>query len=87
MNPDDHKFSAPIDSEILTSTELFDITGRARKDQQIAWLRSSGWKFVTNALGAPIVGRWYARMKLAGVDFTEPQLKVPAGMPDFSKAR
>lgn len=77
----------PISSEVLTSIELSEITGRARKDQQIAWLRLYKWTYALTAAGVPIAGRWYARMKLAGIDFTEPHLKKVAGAPDFSKAR
>jgi len=75
-----------INSEYLTVDELAGISGRARKDDQIAWLVAKGWRHTVNAAGAPIVGRWYARMKLAGVDLAESLSQQPV-MPDFSKAR
>jgi hypothetical protein len=80
------ELSTPIETEILTSDELGEITGRARKDQQIVWLRSYGWKYSMNAAGSPIVGRWYARMKLAGVELAD-SFTSQSVMPDFSKAR
>ena len=57
----------PIQSEILTPAELADITGCKTKDKQIEWLTTHGWSFFRNAGGRPIVGRYYARMALAGV--------------------
>lgn len=80
------QISMQIETEILSVEEIVEITGRARKEGQIAWLLAKGWKHSTNAAGVPIVGRWYARMKLAGVELSEafsPQIAPP----DFSKAR
>jgi hypothetical protein len=80
------QLSTPIQSEILSPAELTDISGRSRKDDQITWLRANGWQHAVNAAGHPIVGRWYARMKLAGVELSEtftPQI----AMPDFSKVK
>lgn len=75
----------PIESEILSPDELAGLCGRTRKDDQRTWLNAQGWNYLTNAAGAPIVGRWYARLKMAGVD-----MKIAAPIstaPDFSKAR
>jgi hypothetical protein len=80
------QLNMPIDSEILSPAEVAQITGHARKDKQIAWLRACGWKFFLNAAGAPIIGRWYARLKLAGVELSE-TISPQVSMPDFSKAR
>lgn len=80
------QFSTPIESEILTDDELKSISGRAHKDAQIGWLRANGWKFATSAVGSPIVGRWYARMKLAGVELSD-AVSPKVITPDFSKAR
>lgn len=78
------QISTPIETEILSADELKGISGRAYKDDQIAWLKAKGWKHDTNAAGAPIVGRWYARMKLAGVELSE-TFSPTVAMPDFSK--
>ena len=79
---------SPVESEILTPDELTEISGRARKDNQRRWLVDNGWKYITNAAGAPIVGRWYARMKMAGVDLSAAVVGPAARVaPDFSKVR
>jgi hypothetical protein len=77
----------PIDNVILTTDELIAISGREQKSGQVEWLASNGWTFAKTAAGMPIVGRWYAHMKMAGVDTS--MLAGPAAktMPDFSKAR
>ena len=80
------QISTPVESEILTQAELVELSGRSRKDAQIAWLRLAGWKFTVNAVEAPIVGRWYARMKLAGVDLSAAATPLRVA-PDFSKVR
>ncbi|QRY82453.1 DUF4224 domain-containing protein [Pseudomonas sp. PDNC002] len=33
----------------------------------MAWLKANGWVYEVYAAGRPIVGRIYARLKLAGV--------------------
>ncbi|MBO9685650.1 MAG: DUF4224 domain-containing protein [Mitsuaria chitosanitabida] len=59
------------DSLTLTGEELADLTGAARRDLQLEWLRSNGWRFVTTRAGDPRVGRLYANLKLAGVELRE----------------
>lgn len=54
-------------SEFLTADELAGITGRKHTVHQREWLDRNGWAYVRNAAGKPIVGRWYARQKLAGI--------------------
>ena len=61
-------FALPIDSETLTGEELQQISGCARRNDQISWLDSAGWTYVRNRAGEPIVGRMYARLKLAGIN-------------------
>lgn len=58
----------PIGSEILQHNDLCKLTGKMASKQQITWLTENGWKFHISALGSPIVGTWYARMKLAGIE-------------------
>lgn len=80
------QLNVSLETEILAPEEIGEISGRARKDDQMAWLRLNGWKFSINATGQPIVGRLYARMKLAGIELSDaftPQL----AQPDFSKVR
>jgi hypothetical protein len=75
----------PLETETLVPEEVASITGRARRDQQIAWLTLNRWQFCTNAAGNPIVGRFYTRLKLAGVELSS--VAQISGMPDFSKVR
>lgn len=72
-----------IDSETLTADELVEITGYKHAAHQKDWLDRNGWAYVVNGAGRPIVGRWFARMRLAGVTPT-PGGDEPAWKPDFS---
>ena len=71
-----------LQSETLAHDELADITGCVRYGGQIAWLYENGWKHHYSRSGAPIVGRWYARMKLAGI--TPQADNAEAWAPDFA---
>ena len=76
-------FEFPIASETLTPEELFAITGCVRRGEQIEWLNRNNWTFHKNKSGDPIVGRLYARLKMAGI--TPSVLTSSAGWsPDFS---
>lgn len=57
----------PLSSETLTDDELALITGYQIPSKQIQWLTQNHWEFVLTGARRPIVGRVYARMKLAGV--------------------
>lgn len=74
-----------IQDEVLDEAELVHITGRHFKKDQIAWLEEQHWVYVKNASDAPIVGRMYARFKLAGIELKDATVVV--AKPDFSKAR
>jgi hypothetical protein len=75
-------FQLTLETETLTCEELQAITGCARKGDQIAWLETEGWNFFRNRGGDPVVGRLYARLKLAGLS---PTGEVGSGqMPNFS---
>lgn len=65
-------FEMPIESETLATEELVPITGCHRRGDQVQWLTINGWQFHVNKAGEPVVGRMYARLKLAGIN--------PAGM-------
>jgi hypothetical protein len=54
-------------SEFLSSDELASMIGAPSARKQIRWLAEHGWKYELNAARRPIVGRVYARLKLAGV--------------------
>jgi hypothetical protein len=60
-------FDFSIESETLSTEELRAITGTARCDGQIRWLRQHRWPHVLNAAERPVVGRYCARCLLAGI--------------------
>lgn len=69
-------------TEFLTSDEVAELSGYKHIAMQKEWLDRNGWKYVTNAAGRPIVGRYFARMQLAGVSCQN--ANAPAWKPDFS---
>lgn len=76
-------FEMPITSETLDQDELTRITGYANKSGQNEWLSRNGWQFHKNRSDEPIVGRMYARLKMAGI--TPAALTTSGGwIPDFS---
>jgi len=56
-----------LQSETLTDEELATITGYQIPSKHIQWLTNNHWEFVLTGARRPIVGRVYARMKLAGI--------------------
>lgn len=79
-------FEMSLPSETLTCEEIQQITGCSRRGDQVAWLQAAGWTYVTNRAGEPIVGRLYARLRLAGI--TPSALMATGGWsPDFSTLR
>lgn len=79
-------FELSITSETLDDEEIGKITGAARKSDQIHWLDKNGWIFHKNRSGDPIVGRLYARLKLAGIN--PGALATQGGwVPDFSQVK
>ncbi len=74
-------------SQILLPEELAGITGAHRKGDQIEWFASNGWVFHRNKAGEPIVGRMYARLRMAGVNPTMMGQTQGPELPDFSKVR
>jgi len=54
--------------ELLTEAELASITGYRRPREQQRWLDAERWRYALSGAGRPIVGRFYARLKLAGLN-------------------
>ena len=48
----------------LTPDEVQRLTGYARSNAQIRWLRKNGWRFTVNALKEPIVAVAESERKL-----------------------
>lgn len=61
-------FEMPIPSETLEPEEIAKISGCARSGDQVEWLKKNGWVFFLNRAGVPIIGRLYARLKMAGIN-------------------
>jgi len=57
--------------ELLTEDEIAAITGYLTPSRQIQWLASNGWSHVLSGARRPVVGRVYARLKLAGLKASE----------------
>lgn len=55
-----------MSSLFLTGDEVFDLTGYRLAKYQVAWLRRRGWRFETNAAGAPRIARAYFERKMVG---------------------
>lgn len=62
-----HRMDLDVQSETLAEEELATITGYQIPSRQIHWLNMNGWQYVLTGARRPIVGRVYARLKLAGV--------------------
>ncbi|THG87064.1 DUF4224 domain-containing protein [Pseudomonas sp. A-1] len=57
----------PMESEILSDQELAEITGYSMPSKQREWLDVERWVYHKNRAGHPVVGRVYARMRMAGI--------------------
>lgn len=76
-------FEFPLASETLSADEIAGITGCSRSSGQIEWLVTNGWTYHTTRAGAPVIGRLYARLRLAGI--TPAAIATSGGwVPDFS---
>lgn len=71
-------------SEILDDDEVATITGFKLPKRQLAWLDENGWKYHRNGAGRPVVGRAYARLKMAGINPAKPSTKEAWSL-DLSK--
>jgi len=81
-------FEMQLPSETLSADEISEISGCRRQNDQIEWLSNNGWLFIRNRAGAPIIGRLYARLKLAGINPAQLAAPETSGwQPDFSKVR
>lgn len=79
-------FEFPLASETLSVDEVAGITGCSRRGDQVEWLTCNGWTFHKNKAGEPIVGRLYARLRMAGI--TPATMSTTGGwVPDFSRVR
>ena len=56
-----------LPSETLTEDELASITGYKIPSCHRQWLQRTAWEHVLTGAQRPVVGRVYARLKLAGL--------------------
>lgn len=66
-------------SETLSEDELATITGYKTPSFQRQWLTRNAWEYVLTGARRPVVGRVYARLKLAGVNHQQPMLSLKPG--------
>jgi Domain of unknown function (DUF4224) len=76
-------FELPKTTLTLSQDELHQITGSARRADQVKWLCDNNWAHHKTKAGDPVVGSLYASMRLAGI---EPAILAVSGgwSPDFS---
>lgn len=74
-----------IQTETLAEEELATISGYQTPSKQIQWLTDNHWEFVLTGARRPIVGRMYARMKLAGIQPFTVKAVAEAWTLDLSK--
>ena len=78
-------FELVINSEILSPEELIAITGSTLKAHQVQWLEKNAWVFFKNRGGDPIVGTFYTRLQLSGIN-PKSFATSEAWTPDFTRA-
>ncbi|MCD2163831.1 DUF4224 domain-containing protein [Comamonas koreensis] len=71
------------ETEFLNAEELLEVTGYKTASMQRDWLNRNGWQYAVNGAGRPVVGRWFARLRLAGVQPTAHGLQQ-SGKPNFA---
>lgn len=54
-------------TEFLTDDEIQELTGSKQLKQQMDWLNGKQWEYAINRQNKVKIGRWYARIKMAGV--------------------
>ncbi|AKV08486.1 hypothetical protein B723_19630 [Pseudomonas fluorescens NCIMB 11764] len=74
-----------LSSETLTEDELTVITGYKAPSCQRQWLQRNAWNHVLTAAQRPVVGRVYARLKLAGVTPSETNAVAETWSLDLSR--
>ena len=67
----------------LSRDEVATITGHARSQGQIDWLKSYKWHHHVNRGGDPVVGRLYATLKLSGIE-AKSMILPEAQQPNFA---
>lgn len=72
-------------SETLTDDELAAITGYKIPSCQRQWLQRNAWEHVLTAAQRPVVGRVYARLKLAGVKLSSTNAVAETWALDLSR--
>lgn len=80
-------FELPLQTETLSPEEIGEISGCSRKGDQVDWLTRNAWIFFQNRAGIPVVGRLYARMRLAGINPSALANATDGWQLDISKVR
>lgn len=77
-------FEMTLPSETLSQDELHQITGSKNKRDVAHWLDQNGWIYAKTKAGEPVVGRMYARLRMAGINPKEVVAANAGWQPDFS---
>lgn len=85
MNSERLTKTMDLQSETLAEEDLIAITGYVIPSRQITWLNQNGWKYVLTRARRPVVGRVYARMKLAGVKTSAENVAADVWTLDLSR--
>lgn len=72
-------------NEFLEEDEVVRITGYQIPSKQIAWLANNGWQYTLTRARRPVVGRVYARLKMAGVKPNAPNATTETWTLDLSR--
>lgn len=75
-----------IHDEFLTKEEIERITGYSSMRGMMSWLDDKQWEFGVNHKNEIIIGRWYARLKMAGVSLQNIELEQTTYLPNLDKA-
>lgn len=79
--------SSPVSfpGELLTDDEIATITGYLTPSRQIQWLDANGWQHALSGARRPVVGRLYARLKLAGLKPSETNAAIDTWTFDLTR--
>lgn len=71
-----------IANELLSPNEVQELTGAKQLSAQIEWLKERRWRFEINRKNRIIISRCYLRLKLSGMQTSEP-FSTSANQPIF----
>lgn len=76
-----------INNEFLNEDEIEELTGAKQLTNQVQWLIDRDWQFELNRKNRVMVGRWYARLKLSGIELKNIESHQAEIQPNFGSIR